>query len=95
MKKINLLLALVLIAFSGFSQAKEEGESDYQKVYEIIIIKDGEVKHVVKQGAQLSAEIDGKTVNGSWYFQSYPDKVMVVTRKGEEAGVIELSLIHI
>ena len=91
MKKINLLLALVLIAFSGFSQAKEEGESDYQKVYEIIIIKDGEVKHVVKQGAQLSAEIDGKTVNGSWYFQSYPDKVMVVTRKGEEAGVIELN----
>ena len=75
MKKINLLLTLVLLSFLGFSQAKEDGDSDFQKIYEIVILKDGEVKHIVKQGAQISVEIDGKTVNGRWYFKSYPEKV--------------------
>lgn len=91
MKKINLLLILILITFLGFSQAKEEGDSDFQKIYEIVILKDGEVKHVVKQGAQISVEIDGKTVNGRWYYNSYPDKVKVITKKGEDAGIVELN----
>ncbi|MDF1672941.1 MAG: hypothetical protein P1U41_05525 [Vicingaceae bacterium] len=91
MKKINILLTLFLISFLGFSQAKEDGDSDFQKIYEIVILKDGEVKHVVKQGAQISVEIDGKTVNGRWYFESYPDRVKVITKKGVEAGVVELN----
>ena len=91
MKKIILLIALMIIALFGFSQAQEESDNDYLKIYEIIIMKDGDVKHVVKQGALISGEIDGKTVNGRWFFESYPDKVVVITKKGEKAGVIELN----
>ena len=91
MKNVFLLLTLILISFLGFSQAKEDNENDYKKIYEIVILKDGEVKHVIKQGVLISANIDGKTVSGRWYFSDYPDKVVVVTKKGGEAGIIELN----
>jgi hypothetical protein len=91
MTRLILFITLTSIAFRGFSQAQENKEDTYQKIYEIIIIKDGEVKHVVKQGAQISGEIDGESVSGVWFFSEYPDKVKVISRKGEDLGVMELN----
>lgn len=91
MKKIILLILPMFIAFGASAQAQESKEDTYQKVYEIIIIKDGEVKHVIKQGAAISADLDGETINGRWFFSDYPDKVVVVNKKGENVGVIELN----
>jgi hypothetical protein len=91
MKKLTLFILTLFITTSCFSQAQESDTDTYKKVYEIIIIKDGEVKHVVKEGALISADIDGKTANGQWFFSDYPDKVVVINRKGENVGVVELN----
>lgn len=91
MKNITTLLICLIISTTSFAQAQEESDSDYKKVYEIIILKDGEVKHVVKEGADISVEINEKTENGIWIFEAYPDKVGVVNKKGEKVGVVELN----
>ena len=91
MKKLIPFILLILTTLNSFSQAREAADSNYLKVYEIIILKEGEVKHVIKQGAEISAKINGEIVYGRWYFSSYPDKVVVITKKGEKAGVIELN----
>lgn len=91
MKNVALLILTLFITNSCFSQAQETKEDVYQKVYEIIILKDGEVKYVVKEGGAISADLEDGTVNGEWYFSDYPDKVVVVNRKGENVGVVELN----
>lgn len=91
MKQIFFLITLTIIALNGFSQAQESKEDTYQKIYEIVITKDGEVKHVIKQGAEINGEIDGENAFGIWVFSEYPDKVKVISRKGEELGVMELN----
>lgn len=91
MKQIFFLIILSFYTFSGFSQAQESKEDTYQTIYEIVISKDGEIKHIVKQGAEISGEIDGESAFGIWIFSGYPDKVKVISRKGEELGVMELN----
>jgi hypothetical protein len=91
MRKLNLLFMALLMSSLSFAQANEDETDVYKKVYEIIITKGGDVKHVVKQGAQISTKIDGKTVNGRWFFKDYPDKVVVVNKKGDAMGVIALN----
>lgn len=91
MKQLFVLLTLTFFALNIFSQARESEEDAYQTIYEIVILRDGEVKHVVKQGAEIGGEIDGESAFGVWFFSEYPDKVKVISRKGEELGVMELN----
>ncbi|MCB0400680.1 MAG: hypothetical protein KDD41_01215 [Flavobacteriales bacterium] len=91
MKKMFLFLILCATTFSVFSQAREEDDSGYRKVYAIILSKNGEVKHIIKQGEDISADIDGKNVNGRWFFKAYPDIVEIVDRKNEVVGEIALN----
>ncbi len=90
MKKSALLFVLIFINVLAFSQAKEDGDTGYQKVYSILLSKDGEVKHTVKEGAEISAEINDKKAYGRWVFKSYPDVVTIISNKGEILGDIEL-----
>lgn len=91
MKKIKLLFLFFLINTIAFSQAREEEDTGYKKIYTIILLKDGEVKHSIKQGGDISARIDGKTVNGRWFFKAYPDVVEIINKKAEVVGQIELN----
>lgn len=91
MKKLLFVILTVFIASSVFSQANENADDHYQKVYSVIITKEGEVKHIVKQGAEINVDINGEGVNGRWIFKAYPDKVTVIDKKGQIAGDIELN----
>ncbi len=91
MKKISLFLFLGLITNLLFSQAREEGDEEYKTIYSILFIKEGEVKHTIKQGLEVNVEIDDKRVYGRWFFKSYPDVISVVNRKGEVLGEVALN----
>ncbi|NQX99389.1 MAG: hypothetical protein HRT73_16150 [Flavobacteriales bacterium] len=92
MKKLNLVLLLVIINLTVFSQAREGyGNDDSRKIYSIIISKEGKVKHVIKQGAMMISKVNGKVIKGKWYFKAYPDVVVIVGSKGQILGEIALN----
>ncbi len=91
MKKYILFLVAVLMGVMAFSQANENPSDVYKKIYTIVITKAGEVRHVVKQGGQISTKLNGKNISGRWYFKAFPDVVLVKTKNGEVAGEIELN----
>ena len=91
MKKILFVIFTVFMSSSVFSQANEDADDHYQKVYSVIITKEGEVKHIVKQGAEINVEINGENVNGRWVFKNFPDEVTIIDKKGEVAGSVELN----
>ncbi len=91
MKNLALLLLSVLIYSTAFSQARETIEEDYKTIYVIVITKNGELKHVVRERAQISTKIDGRTVNGRWLFKAFPDVVAIVGKKGEVFTEIALN----
>lgn len=92
MKKLSLLLLLISINLMVFSQAREDYEdgSEY-KIYNIIISKDGKVKHVIRQGAMMSSKVDGKVIKGRWVFSAYPDVVTIMSAKGKMLGEVALN----
>jgi len=91
MKKIALLFMSFIIYSTVFAQTQEPINDSYKTLYVIVITKKGEVKHVVKEGAQISTKIDGRTVNGRWMFKSFPDVVSVIGKKGDVLTNISLN----
>jgi hypothetical protein len=91
MKKSILSVLLLIIGLTSYSQADEADNNGYKKVYTIIVTKDGEVKHVVKQGAEINVDIDGEAVSGRWFFNAYPDQIIVVDKKGKVSGPTALN----
>ena len=91
MRSVFLFLCLLFFSLNMFSQARELEEEGYKTLYVIVITKDGKVNHVVKEGAQISTKIDGRTVNGRWYFKAFPDVVSVVGKDKEILTQIELN----
>lgn len=91
MKPFFLLSTLLFLNLFTYSQAREDGDTGFRKIYSIILIKNGEVKHTIQQGEDISADIDGKNVNGRWFFKAYPDIVEIVDRNNEVVGEIELN----
>jgi hypothetical protein len=89
MKNIFLFFVISFFSLNIFSQARET--DDYKTLYTILIIKDGKVNHVVKEGAQISTKIDGRTVNGRWFFKAFPDVVVIVGKDKEILTQIELN----
>lgn len=91
MKNIIFITIALFISNATFSQANENTNDQYKKVYSIIVTKEGEVKHIVKQGAEINVEINGENVNGRWVFKNFPDEVTVIDKKGEIAGTVALN----
>lgn len=91
MKKATILLITLFLHLFAFSQAREDGDEGYQKIYSIVITKGGKVKSVIKQGALISSKIDRKIVKGKWIFKAYPDVVTLINNKGEIIGEIALN----
>lgn len=89
-RNIHLIL-FICICSLAFSQAREDGEEGYQKIYSIVITKGGKVKSVIKQGALISSKIDRKIVKGQWIFKAYPDVVTLINNRGEVIGDIALN----
>lgn len=91
MRNVFLFLGSLFFSLTSFSQARETKDGDYKTVYNIIITKDGKVNHIVKEGAQISTKIDGRTVSGRWYFKAFPDVVSIVGKDKEILTQIELN----
>lgn len=91
MRKLTIVLISLFFCLSAFSQARETNDGDYRTLYTILITKDGKVNHVIREGAEISTKIDGKTVNGRWYFKSFPDVVSIVGKDKEILTQIELN----
>jgi len=91
MKNFAIVLVSLFFNLNVFSQARELEDEGYKTLYVIVITKDGNVNHVVKEGAQISTKIDGRTVNGRWYFKSFPDVVSVVGKDNEVLTQIALN----
>ena len=91
MRCVYLFLASLFFSLNVFSQARELAEEGYKTVYVIVITKDGNVNHVIKEGAQISTKVDGRTVNGRWFFKSFPDVVAVVGKDREILTEIALN----
>ncbi|MEJ6736024.1 MAG: hypothetical protein QNK84_03175 [Flavobacteriales bacterium] len=92
MKKSCLILLLVTISLTVFSQAREDYEDNSErKIYSIIISKNGKVKHVISQGAMMSSKVNGKVVKGRWVFRAYPDVVVIMSAKGKMLGEVALN----
>jgi hypothetical protein len=91
MKKILIGYILLLVSITVFSQAREDSDDSFKKVYSILITEKGKVQHVVKQGALISSKVDRKVIKGRWYFKAYPDVVVIVGETGQVLGEIELN----
>lgn len=92
MKKSCLILLLLAISLTVFSQAREDYEDNSErKIYSIIISKNGKVKHVISQGAMMSSKVNGKVVKGRWVFRAYPDVVAIMSAKGKMLGEVALN----
>ena len=91
MKKLAAIILGIIITSTAFSQAEEVSENGYRKYYVILIVKNGEVKNLFKEGKGITAKINDKTVTGTWYFKREPDVVAVVGRKGNVLGEVRLN----
>lgn len=92
MKKSYLILLLVTLSLTVFSQAREDYEDNSElKIYSILISKDGKVKHVIRQGAMMSSKVNGKVIKGRWVFRAYPDVVGIMGKKGDLLGEVALN----
>jgi len=91
MKNIFLFTLFSFISLFVFSQANENSNDQYKKYHVIIITKDGEFKSAIKSGAQISVKVDGKSIDGRWFFKNYPDVVVVKNKKGDIVAEVELN----
>jgi hypothetical protein len=91
MKYFTITLFVLLLNSTAYSQAREENEGDYKTYYVILVIKDGDVKQVIKEGKGITAKINDKFVTGRWYYKADPDEVVIIGKNGLVIGSTSLN----
>jgi len=83
MYKIFLIITLFILNTFTFGQAREDAGDEYKTYLTLVILQGDREDLVIREGREVSVRMQKGYVSGRWFFKSFPDTIVIKTKKGK------------